>query len=752
MTFLATIFIIGLSGIVAQIIVLRELLVNFYGNELTIGVILANWVLLEALGVFIAGRVIERVKNKLNVFIALNILFSLILPFSVYLARVFKGVIGIPFSEAVSLSTIFISSLAVNLPFAFLHGALFSSGCKVYSLMPGKREDAIGKIYTWEMLGTISGGIILAYLFIPRLNSFQTVLIISFLNLALAALFIPAQKIRYVSLGLVALLFILFVNPLANYLQESSIKKQWGAQEVLEYRNSHYANICVTRKMQQYTFFYNGIPVITTPFPDRQFTEEFGNLPLLFHEAPADLLVAGSGIGGLIRQALKYPIVRLDYVEIDPLLIRMLKKYPTPLSEAEFGDRRLNIIHTDPRLFLKTSARHYDVILIGLSSQADLSFNRFFTQEFFALTQKRLKPGGLIALWMPGSLTYMSRELRDLNSSVFNSLKAVYKYVRVIPGDYNIFIASDSNRITQVNASLISERLTKEHIPVGLLIPAYLEYRLSQKWVNWFNRELEPATQELNRDLRPVAVYENLKITNNKFSPRFSRVFNYFHHLNLKLISLAVLLVTLALIFRRKSRRNLKIPVSYAIFTTGFFGMTASLLLIFAYQVFYGYLYQKISLLTAVFMAGIAAGSILITLNLKQIKHKRRRLINLEALIAVFSLVLGLVIAGFGAGAGPGIPIFYILLFIPGLLMGLEFPLAGKIYLAEQDSAGSASGILYASDLIGGWLAGVSAGVVFLPILGFFNTCLLLLILKLSSLLVLMLQGRDGSMLNGHKE
>ena len=69
--------------------------------------------------------------------------------------------------------------------------------------------------------------------------------------------------------------------------------------------------------------------------------------------------------------------------------------------------------------------------------------------------------------------------------------------------------------------------------------------------------------------------------------------------------------------------------------------------------------------------------------------------------------------------------------------MGLEFPLAGKIYLEEADKVGNASGMLYASDLIGGWLAGMLAGVVFLPILGFFNTCLLLVILKLSSLLVL---------------
>ncbi len=46
----ASLLIMGLSGIIAQILLLRELLVSFYGNELTLGIILANWLLLEAFG------------------------------------------------------------------------------------------------------------------------------------------------------------------------------------------------------------------------------------------------------------------------------------------------------------------------------------------------------------------------------------------------------------------------------------------------------------------------------------------------------------------------------------------------------------------------------------------------------------------------------------------------------------------------------------------------------------------------------
>ncbi len=50
--FIPIILIIGLSGILAQVLTLRELLISFQGNELTLGMIFANWVLFEALGLF----------------------------------------------------------------------------------------------------------------------------------------------------------------------------------------------------------------------------------------------------------------------------------------------------------------------------------------------------------------------------------------------------------------------------------------------------------------------------------------------------------------------------------------------------------------------------------------------------------------------------------------------------------------------------------------------------------------------------
>ena len=64
--FLSALLLMGFSGIVAQVLLLRELLIVFSGNELTIGIILASWLILEAAGAFLLGRWIEHIRRKLE--------------------------------------------------------------------------------------------------------------------------------------------------------------------------------------------------------------------------------------------------------------------------------------------------------------------------------------------------------------------------------------------------------------------------------------------------------------------------------------------------------------------------------------------------------------------------------------------------------------------------------------------------------------------------------------------------------------
>ena len=84
--------------------------------------------------------------------------------------------------------------------------------------------------------------------------------------------------------------------------------------------------------------------------------------------------------------------------------------------------------------------------------------------------------------------------------------------------------------------------------------------------------------------------------------------------------------------------------------------------------------------------------------------------------------------------------LFLTLSFISGFLTGSQFPLANKLYLKKSRNLSQTAGLLYASDLLGGWFGGIVGAVVLLPVLGLTGTCLTVGLLKLTSLTVISTQ------------
>ncbi len=103
---LATVAVTGVSGIGAQVILLRELLVSFLGNELSIDIILANWLILEAAGAITLGKIIEGVKRQVEFYIFLGLLSSLSFLPMIYFARIIRGIPGFRAAWGVGLGHI----------------------------------------------------------------------------------------------------------------------------------------------------------------------------------------------------------------------------------------------------------------------------------------------------------------------------------------------------------------------------------------------------------------------------------------------------------------------------------------------------------------------------------------------------------------------------------------------------------------------------------------------------------------------
>ena len=76
----------GLIAIIMQILIIRELLVVFNGNELTIGIILAVWLILEALGSGLLGKLVKKIRWIEENYILLQLMTLFTLPLCILLA------------------------------------------------------------------------------------------------------------------------------------------------------------------------------------------------------------------------------------------------------------------------------------------------------------------------------------------------------------------------------------------------------------------------------------------------------------------------------------------------------------------------------------------------------------------------------------------------------------------------------------------------------------------------------------------
>jgi len=167
------------------------------------------------------------------------------------------------------------------------------------------------------------------------------------------------------------------LSPQVEAVQRWATSQQWAGHDLVYSENSVYGNVAVVQREAQYTFYADGIPILTAPVPDVALTEEIVHLPMLFISQPQRALVLSGGVGGVLREAAKYPLKQIDYAELDPLLIEAVQKFPTPLTLSELGDPRVRVEHVDGRLLVRRKkwgiAPHpkeedegYDLVIVNL--------------------------------------------------------------------------------------------------------------------------------------------------------------------------------------------------------------------------------------------------------------------------------------------------------------------------------------------------------------------------------------------------
>ncbi|MFA6609832.1 MAG: hypothetical protein WCT15_03185 [Candidatus Omnitrophota bacterium] len=738
----------GFTSLAVQTILIREFFITFNGNELTIGMVLASWILLVALGSAGANRLSQRSAEPRSVYAMLQLGIACSLPVSIFLVRMVKNMLGITVGEGVGIPVILLSSLIIPILPGILTGMQFPFGSRLLRNSTGQAEGSSGKVYLVESIGFIIAGAVITYSLITRFDSFSIAAILALVNaISAMTLLTGSREVRsagYIR-AFIAALFIVALFSLfgpAQRLHQFSLDKQWKGQKLLSYRNSVYGNLAAAKSNGQYTFYSNGLPIITTPLPDITATEELAHFSMLAHPDPKKVLLIGGGAGGMINEILKYNIEKLTYIELDPSLIRMVKDFPTTLTEKELHDGRLDIKNMDGRRFLNMTKDVYDVVIVNLPIPSTLELNRFYTAEFFRSARSSLSERGLVTYTLPGSLSYLGTELRNLNGVIMNAAKEELA-LTAIPGYTNIYLASKKD--AGITPDILFKRLSERNIETKTINRLYLEDRLDLQWIKWFQYSMSRHSQtRKNSDIMPIGAYYAVSYWNALFSPGLNSVMRLWDKLNFAAFAAAILVcgvllyMSLSFVPDRK-----KYSTALAIFTTGFVTMCLNLILIYAYQSFFGFVFSDIAMLVAAFMAGLAAGSFLTTRAFFLRRDGVSALINIEGASVIFSLSLGGLLLLLNNSRVNITPLaFYPLLGAAGFFVGAEFPIANRIYLSGKGPE-DAGGFLYAMDLLGSWLAAIFVSAVLMPLIGIFHTCLLLGMIKLTSFAVVV-KGRKN--------
>jgi len=701
---------LGFSCITTQLVLIRELLAAFSGNEIILGIVLGLWLLLMGAGSWL-GRLADGISQRVLVFGRLQTLLALIPLLQVFLLRVLRDSLFTRGAD-VGISETVLSCGILLLPYCLPAGFALALGCTM--LAQSRGVAGVGAGYALDSIGTIFGGLFFLVL-VTLFDHLRVLVVPAALNLVSAGLLsvysgrklwaiIPAA----LTVAVVLLFWLLNLDAFTS-------RFQLPGQRILACANSPYGRLLVSESDGQINFIENGIALTSTR--DDQHVEETVHYAMSQRPQAARVLLLSGGISGTGLEALRYGASRLDYLELDPSLLELGRKY----VPQNLGDQRLHIVKADPRVYVKRTRALYDVIIVDLPSPSTLQLNRFYTVEFFTEAKRALTANGVLSFALGRYENYISPEMGRLLACARNTLQKVFTNTLVVPGGHVFFLASaaplDPQIIARVEACGLKNRLVNRH---------YLEAMLAPDRVAEVT-QASSAAARINYDLGPVLYFLHLRHWMSQFS------------FTAGLLPVLFVLGLAAYLLRLRG-------AALVLFASGFAGSSLELILLLGFQVLCGSVYHQVALIVTAFMFGLALGAVLSNRrgSLRLIgaaasaaervrgspavaRETSKPLASLSLALAVYSLALPFLLRAMcllSASPAALLTVKIAICLLSGLLgtaIGAQFPLANR---GQQGSPAHVVSQLFTADFLGAFVGAILAATVLLPVIGVFGVCL----------------------------
>jgi spermidine synthase len=577
---------------------MRELIVVFNGNEMSLGILLATWLFWTAVGSSLCSLFKLAGTTARRTVAALESLLAVSLPPTIWALRASKSIFQTVPGELVGPAPMLLASLLCLSLFCLISGALFVAAARMFETECAvSARIAAGSAYLLEAAGSGVGGILASLVLLRCLDSFQIAILVAMLNLCMAAVLLApcpnllvilsgakrSRRICVSSLGRMggkprpstfqAFLFfsalaasavaltiflLIYVAPPINL---QSQQRLWQGFRLAATRDSIYGNLAVTQTGSIRSIYSNG--TLLANAPDEAAAEEAVHYALLEHPAPKNVLLIGGGVNGSISQALRHPTVqRIDYVELDPALISIARQFfPAQPSNS---DPRVHIHFSDGRHYLKTSAAAFDAIILDVPDPQTAQLNRFYTVEFFRSARAHLAPGGILALQLRSSEETIDPDLAEFLRCIQRTLREVFPYVVAIPGDTIHFFAADEPNVLTGDPKILMARLRARNLHTQYVREYFIPFRMMPDRMIQVQQQLQPlAATPVNRDFAPIAYYFDVVLWSAQFKSCYSGWFRAAAQIPFtRILAALLILLTLAcalLAFPIRQQNNVRV-------------------------------------------------------------------------------------------------------------------------------------------------------------------------------------------------
>ncbi|MCP4041821.1 MAG: hypothetical protein GY731_07660, partial [Gammaproteobacteria bacterium] len=490
-TIYLTLLVLGAYAQIAQALLVRESLVVFYGNEVSLGVFFASW--LFWIGVGSAGvNLLRKQRWFLNPVPLLRILIlslPLLLTLQTLAMRSVRALLEVSSTEFVPLGDLLLSVFIINLPASLALGMAFPLACRRLSQLTGQSaghppppgsagvtpalsgQDGripgtgelkgerlpvnglqatvgeVSRLYIFEALGALLGGVLFTFVLIEWLGVWRTVGTVATL-LAVTGLSLSegraGLKLTAASIAVAGLL--LAATPLGSvvhrHMESWRFTTLQPGLELLDSVETRYGHVALARHDRQISVVADGR--ISESFPDRQQAEQEAAYLYTQSNGARRVLMLGGIAGGLAEELLRYPVERLEIIVEDRSAFENLRPHLLKKTRKALADPRVTIHFEDGRRIVRrlSPVDKYDLVLVLTADPSSAHNNRYFTLEFYRTIRSSMSDKGVLCTGVSSASNYLGRDVSSYSGSVFRTLSVIFPHLAIAPGDRHLYCAS----------------------------------------------------------------------------------------------------------------------------------------------------------------------------------------------------------------------------------------------------------------------------------------------------------------------